>query len=189
MKYVSIDIEADGPIPGVYSMLNLGAAAFTSDGRLVDTFNVNILPLEGAIQDPDTMEWWKGQPKAWEAITKDQLPAEAAMRSFVDWLDSLGGGLVFVGYPATYDFMFAYWYIMRFVGRCPFGFSGLDIKTYAMAIMDTDFKSATKKNMPREWFKFDRKIRHTHIGVDDAIEQGLLFFNMKRDYESSDSGK
>ena len=35
--YVSIDIEADGPIPGTYSMLSLGAAAFDSEGNLHDT--------------------------------------------------------------------------------------------------------------------------------------------------------
>ena len=39
--YVSIDIEADGPAPGLNSMLSLGAAAFTADGALVDTFSAN----------------------------------------------------------------------------------------------------------------------------------------------------
>ena len=29
--YVSIDVEADGPIPGDHSMLSLGAAAFSAD--------------------------------------------------------------------------------------------------------------------------------------------------------------
>ena len=37
--YVSIDIEADGPAPGLNSMLSLGAAAFTSDGALAQTFS------------------------------------------------------------------------------------------------------------------------------------------------------
>ena len=35
--YVSIDIEADGRIPGRNSMLSVGAAALTSEGKLVDT--------------------------------------------------------------------------------------------------------------------------------------------------------
>ena len=46
--YVSIDIEADGPVPGLHSMLSLGAAAFTSEGVLGDTFSVN---LESAPRD------------------------------------------------------------------------------------------------------------------------------------------
>ncbi len=53
--YVSVDIEADGPIPGDYSMLSLGSAAYDSDGNLISTFTVNVAPLEGAKQQADTM--------------------------------------------------------------------------------------------------------------------------------------
>ena len=47
--YVSIDIEADGPAPGLNSMLSLGAAAFTSDGALAQTFSVNLEPLRSSL--------------------------------------------------------------------------------------------------------------------------------------------
>ena len=33
--YVSADVEVDGPIPGAYSLLSLGAAAFDSEGDRV----------------------------------------------------------------------------------------------------------------------------------------------------------
>ena len=46
--YVSIDIEADGPIPGSFSMLSLGAAAFDSDGHLLDTWTANLEQLPDA---------------------------------------------------------------------------------------------------------------------------------------------
>jgi len=36
--YVSIDIEADGPIPGPYSMLSIGAVAFTPEGEEVGEY-------------------------------------------------------------------------------------------------------------------------------------------------------
>jgi hypothetical protein len=51
----------------------------------------------------------------------------------------------------------------------------LDIKTFAMALLGTDYREATKRNMPREWFD---PIPHTHIALDDAKEQGALFCNM-----------
>ena len=65
--YVSIDIEADGPVPGLNSMLSLGAAAFTSDGALAQTFSANLEPLPEAYEDERTMRWWASQPAAWEA--------------------------------------------------------------------------------------------------------------------------
>ena len=62
--YVCTDIEADGPIPGPNSMISLASAAFNSEGRLLDTFAANLLPLPGAAPNPQTMEWWEGNPEA-----------------------------------------------------------------------------------------------------------------------------
>jgi len=64
---------------------------------------------------------------------------------------------------------------MRFAGESPFSHSALDIKTYAMALLKTDYRDATKRNMPKAWFD---KLPHTHVALDDAIEQGALFCNM-----------
>jgi len=56
--YVSVDIEADGPIPGDNSMLNFGLAAFELDNREpIATYEANLKPLDGAWQDKDTMAW------------------------------------------------------------------------------------------------------------------------------------
>ncbi len=43
--YLSIDVEADGPIPGPYSMLSFGIAAFSIDKVLLSTFTRNLEPL------------------------------------------------------------------------------------------------------------------------------------------------
>ena len=48
-RYVSIDIEADGPAPEWNSMLSLGAVTFISKGALVDTFSANL----EAREDPE----------------------------------------------------------------------------------------------------------------------------------------
>ena len=109
--YVSIDIEADGPVPGLHSMLSLGAAAFTSDGRLLDTFSANLEPLPEASEDPRTMRWWASQGAAWEACHIDPRPPAEAM-------------------------------------------------------------------MPRHWRP---RTPHTHVAVDDAIEQGELFLAIVRE--------
>jgi DNA polymerase III alpha subunit (gram-positive type) len=82
---------------------------------------------------------------------------------------------VFVAYPASYDFMFVYWYLMKFVGESPFSHSALDIKTFAMCLLGMGYRESTKRNMPKRWFD---NIRHTHVALDDAVGQGALFCNM-----------
>ncbi len=173
--YVSTDVEADGPIPGPNSMLSFGSAAYKADKTLVDRFYVNLELLPGAAPDPKTMQWWKKNPKAWEACQKNQKPPEQAMASYLAWLKNLPGKPVFVGYPAAYDFMFVYWYLIRFTGESPFSHSALDIKTYAMALMKCGYRKSIKKNMPQKWFE---NLPHTHNALDDAIEQGALFCHM-----------
>jgi hypothetical protein len=173
--YVSTDVEADGPIPGPNSMLSLASAAYTAQKALLGTFSANLETLPGATPDAQTAKWWATQPRAWEACRRDPQPPEVALRRYVDWVKALPGEPVFVGYPAGYDFLFVYWYLMRFVGESPFSFSALDIKTYAMAVLGTDYRQSTKRRMPKRWFDSHP---HTHIALDDAIEQGTLFCNM-----------
>lgn len=173
--YVSTDIEADGPIPGPHSMLSFGSAAYLADKSLVSTFAANLETLPSAMAHPDTMAFWAKNQEAWLATRKEcQLP-EQAMPAYVRWLKSLPGRPVFVGYPAAFDFMFVYWYLIRFAGESPFSHSALDIKTFAMALMKKNYRDATKHNMPRRWFD---QVPHTHVALDDAIEQGALFCNM-----------
>ncbi|MGA0058227.1 MAG: 3'-5' exoribonuclease domain-containing protein [Planctomycetota bacterium] len=173
--YVSTDVEADGPIPGPHSMLSVGSAAFTADKQLVGTFEVNLETLDGASPHPQTMKWWEGFPDAWAHCRTNQEPVVHAMEKYCVWLDGLPGVPVFVGYPAGFDFTFVRYYLERFAGRCPFGFAALDVKSFAMAILGTEFRKTAKRFMPRDWF--DQK-QHSHRALEDAIEQGQLFCNM-----------
>ena len=173
--YISTDVETDGPIPGPHSMLSFGSAAYTADKKLVATFSANLETLEGAAPHPETAKWWATQPEAWAACrTALQKPA-VAMPAFVAWIQSLAGKPVFVAYPAGFDFLFVYWYLIRFAGESPFSHSALDMKSFAMALMKTNYRDSTKRNMPKDWFD---TFPHTHVALDDAIEQGALFCNM-----------
>ncbi|QDQ26108.1 exonuclease [Chitinimonas arctica] len=176
--YISTDVETDGPIPGPHSMLSLGSAAYTADKQLVATFSANLETLPGAEPHPKTAEWWATQPEAWAACRKNLEAPDAAMTRYASWVRSLGGKPVFVAYPAGFDFLFVYWYLIRFTGDSPFSHSALDMKTFAMALLKTDYRESTKRNMPKRWFD---KFPHTHVALDDAIEQGALFCNMLKE--------
>ena len=183
--YVSTDVETDGPIPGPHSMLSLGSAAYTADKQLVATFSANLDTLEHASAHPKTAEWWATQPQAWAACRQDLETPQAAMRRYVEWVKSLPGKPVFVAYPAGFDFLFVYWYLIRFVGESPFSHSALDVKSFAMAVMKTNYRDSTKRNMPKHWFD---PLPHTHVALDDAIEQGAMFCNMLQDNRRHGNG-
>lgn len=173
--FVSTDIEADGPLPGRNSMLSFASAAYLADKTLVGTFSANLETLPGAVGDPITMKWWKTQPAAWKACRVDLQDPETALKNYAAWIKKLPGTPVFVGYPAGFDFTFIYWYLWTFAGENPFSFASLDVKSYAMAMLRKPFHETIKKSMPREWFD---PFPHTHVALDDAIEQGALFCNM-----------
>ena len=176
--YVSTDVETDGPIPGPHSMLSFGSAAYTADKQLVATFEANLNTLPDAQGHPETMAWWQTQPKAWAECRRELREPEEAIRAYVAWLKLLPGKPVFVGYPAGFDFLFVYWYLIRFAGESPFSFSALDIKTFAMATLGTNYRETAKRRMPKHWFD---DLPHTHRALDDAIEQGALFCNILAD--------
>lgn len=174
--YISTDVETDGPIPGVNSMLSFASAAYVPDKTLLGTFTANLTTLPEATPNPKTMAWWQTQPTAWAAARKDLQKPEQAMANYLQWLKSLPGKPVLIAYPVAFDFMFIYWYLMRFTGESPFSFSALDIKTYAMAMLKIPYRKTVKYSMPQHWF--DKTLPHTHIALDDALEQGVLFCNM-----------
>lgn len=176
--YISTDVETDGPIPGPHSMLSIGSAAYTADKQLLGTFSANLDTLPEATAHPETAKWWATQPAAWAACRIDPEAPEKAMLRYVAWIKTLPGKPVFVAYPAGFDFLFVYWYLMRFVGESPFSHSALDMKTFAMALLKTGYRDSTKRNMPKRWFD---KLPHTHVALDDAIEQGALFCNMLKE--------
>ena len=133
--YVSVDVESDGPIPGDFSMLSLGAAAFSADGELLSTFSANLVELNGARQDPDTMKWWAQNQTAYDITRQDTVHPQMAIQNFVSWVNQLPGKPVCVCYPAGFDWLFLYWYIVHCGLKSPFSFSALDIKSYAMAML------------------------------------------------------
>ncbi|WP_406275638.1 3'-5' exoribonuclease [Streptomyces sp. NBC_00191] len=180
--YISVDIEADGPIPGPYSMISFGAAVA---GRQ---------DAEGYVpQDPEAYTFYRElrpisedfvpEALAVSGLDRDRLVAEGsepatALGEFGDWVREVSAGAqpVMCGYPASYDWTFLYWYLIRFTGASPFGHSGcLDMKTLYATKARLPLRAVAKGTMPRELLS---RRRHTHHALDDAIEQAELFSNL-----------
>jgi len=179
--YVSVDIEADGLVPGLNSMLSLGAAYFTIEKELIAAFSANLEPLDGAKPYAKTMEWWRQFPEAWEETRRNPRPAGEVMRAFGAHLGALsrrGERLVFMAYPASFDFAWVNWYFRRFTGTNPFGASGLCLRSYGAAMLKCSYPEAEKERFPAHWFD---GLPHTHVALEDALEQGAMGINMLRE--------
>ncbi len=173
--YVSTDIEADGEIPGKNSMLSIGSAAYLEDKTLLSTFSINLQTLPEAIPNTETMRWWQGFPEAWKACRENMELPEVAIKKYGEWLDNLPGRIIFVAYPVAYDFRFIDYYLQRFFGRNPFKYRTIDIRSYAMGMLNTHYSEANREKLPIEW---KDNLPHTHVALDDALEHGAFFCNM-----------
>lgn len=181
--YVSVDIEADGPIPGPYSMLSFGLArcgafdgrAFTASDPAARTFYAELKPISDLV-DSAALEV--------SGLDRDRLAREGrepreAMNAAFSWVreNADGATAVAVGYPLGFDWMWLYWYFVRFAeGGSPFGHSRhLDIKTLYAAKAGTLIARSTKGQMPAG---LRSRRPHTHNALDDAIEQADMFQNL-----------
>jgi len=184
--YLSVDVEADGPVPGLYSMLSFGIAAFSLDKVLLGTFARNLELLPGAAQHPRVMAWWQSSAEnraAYARSREDVRPVRESMLACDAWVKSLRafGKPCAVGAPAAYDYgAWLYWYLAYAVGDVPeLGFAALDLKSFAMGRMPgSRYRMLGKSKYPAEWF--DPDVPHTHVALDDAIEQGTIMVNAIR---------
>ncbi|MEU5281258.1 3'-5' exoribonuclease [Streptomyces asoensis] len=180
--YISVDIEADGPIPGPYSLLSLGAAVagrhdaggFTAADPARQTFYRELRP----ISDDFVPEALAVSGLDRERLAVEGLRPELALAQFTRWVREVSEDAqpVMCGYPASYDWTFLYWYLVRFTGASPFGHSGcLDMKTLYAAKAGAPLRSVAKRTMPARLLP---RRPHTHHALDDAVEQAELLANL-----------
>jgi len=163
-------------------MLSFGLAAFTIEKQLVGTFSRNLELLDDASLDERTMTWW-AQPEQAEAFKRSREELVSPRGAMVDcktWLEEMRvhGRPIICGAPSGFDFTFMYYYFQRFVGESPIGFASLDLRSYAAAVMKRQYRQVGKRQYPPEWI--DENLPHTHVALDDAIEQGCILINMMR---------
>lgn len=177
--YISGDIEADGPIPGPYSMLSFGLAVTgTFDGTSFDSRDPSELTFYRELK-PISEYFDKGALQVSgldrEALATNGSEPSEAMQEAALWVQEQAGSFrpVLVGYPVVFDWLFLHWYFVRFVGESPFGFgSALDIKTIYHQKARVTFDRAGRGQLPAE---LSSGRPHTHNALEDAIEQAEVF--------------
>lgn len=193
--YISVDIEADGPIPGPYSMSSFGmtVAGIRDASDLIDLPTASAeatVPLDFYAELKPISDNFVPEAAAISGLDRDALISdgktpEEAMQEAARWVQALGSHYnarpVFVAWPLSYDWLWMYWYFMQYNGSSPFGHSSaLDIKTLWATRQNIELRKVGKRGLPPE---IRSKSPHTHNALDDAREQGETFWNMMKSDE------
>jgi hypothetical protein len=160
-----VDVEADGPIPGDFSMISFGAIIV--EPALSRTFYGKLKPIS---------ERWIPEALAVSGFSREETmnfeDPKTVMERFGLWLkENSKGQLMFIADNNGFDWQFVNWYFHHFTGKNPFGHSSTNLGSlYKGLVKDTS------KN-----FKHLRKTAHTHHPVDDAKGNAEAFLRMKQE--------
>lgn len=165
--YISVDVEASGPIPGEFSLLSLGACVVGDETK---TFYLEFQPISDDFI-PEALAVSRFDLQRLKA--SGQMPAHA-MAHFAKWLKEVSGERVpvFVGFNACFDWAFVNWYFHKFLKNNPFGIGGIDIKAFYMGMTGTSWGQTRSSRLPGE---LKPVLRRTHHALDDARAQGEIF--------------
>jgi hypothetical protein len=83
--YISVDIEASGPIPGLFSMLSTGACVV---GDVNKGFYIELKPLNDNL-DAEAMQFTGGL--SLETLKRNGADPKTAMAQFEQWIREVSG--------------------------------------------------------------------------------------------------
>ncbi len=166
--YVSVDVETSGPVPGIYSLLSIGACVVSEPAQSI---YLELQP-DGLQHDPEAVAVTGLDLTRLET---EGLAPQTAMLKLEQWLNqvcSTDQKVVFVGLNAPFDWSFINYYFHKYSGTNPFGFSALDMKAYYMGVTGCRWRETKSSQMTA---RFTPKSAPNHNALDDARFQGELF--------------
>lgn len=165
--FVSVDVEASGPVPPTFSMLSVGACLVDDD---TVTFRRLLRPISEKI-DPKAMQVCRLSID--DLLRTGSDPAET-MREFGEWILAHAGTRtpVFVGLNAAFDWAFINYYFLAYTTTNPFGFAPLDIKAYYAGATGANWLDSRSSRISQQ---LGATKRSSHDALEDAIAQAELF--------------
>jgi DNA polymerase III epsilon subunit-like protein len=167
MSYIMVDVEADGPIPGDYSMTSFGAIVV--EPSLSKTFYAQLKPIS---------DRWIPEALKISGFSRELTLAfaepQSVMEKFAAWIDaeSLGRPL-FISDNNGFDWQFINWYFHHFLGRNPFGHTSSNLGSLYKGLVKDTFVN----------FKHLRKTEHSHHALEDARGNAEALLNLKVEFD------
>ena len=155
MSWFVVDVESDGPIPGMHSMVSFAVVKVTENAKTPYFASAVMQPIS---------EVYVPEALAVSGITREKQLAstftpEVTMARLDAFLEKASKGRpVFVSDNPAYDFAWMNYYFHRYLGKNPFGHSGRRIGDLYCGLVKDSFA---------RW-KYLRDTKHTHDPLDDA---------------------
>jgi len=135
-----VDVESNGPCPGLYSMVQFAAVKITDD--LANAFHGKLKPLNNNYLPEAVAK----SGCTWEESLLFPEPAEVII-NFDDWLYKASESKpIFWSDNPAFDWQFINYYFHSYLGRNPFGFSARRIGDYYSGLVKDLRKSSEWKN-------------------------------------------
>ncbi|MEX0787853.1 MAG: 3'-5' exonuclease [Anaerolineales bacterium] len=165
--YISVDIEASGPTPGLYSMLALGACRVDDPAR---NFYAELQPTSMQ-SDPEAMAV---HGLSLQMLQQSGRPPAEVMGAFDRWLSEVcppPARPVFVAYNAPFDWMFVHDAFLTALGRDPFGHTALDIRALYVGWSGRPWPEIRFDELAERYLGSRRL---THNALEDALAQAEI---------------
>lgn len=164
MILISVDVESDGGIQGIHSLVCFGAVII--EPGLKRTFYRKIKPISN-IYIPEALAVSGFSREEHETFDDPFI----VFTEFHEWIvENCGNNSpVLISDNNQYDGSWINWYFLKFIGKNPFGFSSRRIG---------DLFSGATKNLYYKWKKH-RITKHNHDPLCDAIGNAEAVLHLK----------
>lgn len=181
--YFSVDIETNGPVPGLYDMVSLGAVAvYNHQGRAVmgEKFYIEIRPQAPRFDSKAASIHGLDQNK----LHKEGTPRGEACKQLSAWVarnTRPNSQPVFVAHNAPFDWSFVAWTYAAENIPNPFGYKALDTRALAMGLLQLHWLDSSKNtiqgllNLPLE----DQNTKH-RADADAEYQATILMALLNR---------
>lgn len=169
MTYIMVDVESNGPCPGLYSMIEV--AAINCDDP-TDYFTGKLSPI-CATRDEQVDAALKAINRTDFEIWQYPHPAET-MQNFLAWVKKFKQPM-FISDNNGFDWQFVNYYFWYVCKENPFGHSSTNLNS-----LYKGYVRNTRKNC-----KHLRKTKHTHTALDDAMGNVEAFNTFRKQVDGS----
>jgi ribonuclease T len=174
-SFISVDVEAAGPIPSQYALLSIGACTLTHPRQ---TFYVELIPDQGKT-DPGALPV---HGLDMQTLMKEGLPPPQALHKFMTWLEDAVPSdqkPIMLAFNAPFDWMFIHDYFIRYLGHNPFGHSAVDIKAVYLGATGKSWPETSGAHLHRQYIHGKPL---SHNALDDAIDQAVIFEGILKEF-------
>ena len=169
MSWFSVDVETDGPAPGLYSMIEIGAVMIREPIEAAPIFSATLRP----ISDNFVEEALAVSNRTRKETLEFEDPIRV-MHRFDDWVRKHNTDKQprFIADNNGFDFAFVNYYFHKFLNKNPFGFSSQNINSLYKGLTNDTFASFKHLRQP---------YKHSHKAWEDALGNANAIVRMKNE--------